>query len=266
MSELYPSSTAPIQSKGVGTIQASTSSATISVVPNAATAPGDLIVIVAYVVGASGNVLNARDAGNGWVFLDRAWNTGTNTGIILAGCYASRSTGLAGITLPGAAAWTSQSVTFAPQASTTGQYVSARHCLNIHKAAGEALNGNGNYFLATSSTTSGYPKTPNFPGSQCLELIARGCTSTTVRTVGAITGTTEVFDTGNTSPGHSIVLNFAFSRGNRQGSPGAGVAGTGTLSGNATNKLGVRALIPMYGNLNDGAMAQRTMGRGVRSG
>lgn len=266
MSEYFSSSTTFLQTKGVGTIQASTSSATIAVVPNAATGPGDLVVVVAYVSGAAGNVLNARDAGNGWIFLDRAWDAGTNTGLILAGCIASGSTGLAGITLPGAAAYTAQSATFGPQSSTVGQYMSCMSALRLAQTAGEALHGNGGYFLTTSNTTSGYPKAPNMPASHCIELIGRGCTSTTIRTVGAITGTTEVFDTGNTSPGHSIVLNIAYTKGGRAGSPGGGVAGAGTLSGNATNKHGVRALIPVMGNMNDGAGASRTMGRGCRYG
>jgi hypothetical protein len=218
---------------GAGTLQTNAGSALITASPSASTAYRDLVVLMAYVTGAGAPVLGAVDAGDGWFMLDRGWDGTNNWGVLLAGCIAPRAgaSGWAGITLPGSGAWTAQTYTY-------------RLPYTFRFALELAAPGRGWVAVAGSSTTSTVPQI-SLPYPQCLVIDGIGYNNGgTTTTCGNITGFTERFDTGQTSPPHGVKLDDALIWGNDYLIAQA----NSTLGAAKTNKGGLRAAIPILGH------------------
>jgi hypothetical protein len=218
---------------GAGTLQTNAASALITASPNASTAYRDLVVLMAYVTGSGAATTGARCAGDGWFILDSGWDGTNNWGVLLAGCIAPRAgaSGWSGINLPGSGAWTAQTYTY--RLSYTHRY-----------ALELARPGRGWVSVPASSTTSTVPQI-SLPYPQCLVIDGIGYNNGgTTTTCGNISGFTERFDTGQTSPPHGVKLDDALVWGNDYLIAQA----NSTLAAAKTNKGGLRAAIPIIGN------------------
>jgi len=222
---------------GAGTLQASTSAATVAASPHANTRPYDLVVMVCY-TDQDATIVN--DAGDGWVILDSGYNSGSTFGIFLAVCLAASNgaSGYAGLTLPGTGAYTAQTYSYRLANSMTQFDLAVRG-----QSAG--------WYNATASATTGSGPAILQPYAQCIDLIGRGYNNGgTTTTSGNITGFTESFDTGQTSPAHGVVLNYRLLTGAVQNP-----LVSGTLAVAKTNRAGVRGMVGLVGN----TQSRRTM-------
>jgi hypothetical protein len=206
------------------------------VVANVSTLPGDLVVVVCYVQGGDIVATPPIDAGDGWVVLDAGYDTVNGFGIFIAACIATRagSSGYAGLTIPSCTARSAQSHTY-----RMGQ--SYRYDL------GGARGSQGWFNASASATALSQPEILQ-PYAQVLDLCAGGYNNAaTTTTCGNVTGYTERFDTGQTSPPHGVVLRdrtFA----NAAQNPLA----SATLAVAKTMRGGVRAMVPIVANTAQG--------------
>lgn len=219
---------------GSGTQTTSASSATIAATPSASTLGRDLVVLVAYVIGASGipDVNDVKDAGDGWRILSAGWDSTNNYGIILAALIAARAgaSGYAGLTLPSA-----------------GSYRSSTHTYRLPQPwrfdLARVGRDNG-WFNATASATTGSAPLCHSPYQQCIDILARGANNGgTTRTSGNITGFTERLDVGGTAPNINVYLNERTVANSIQNP-----LVSGTISAAVTNRAGVRAMIGIVGH------------------
>lgn len=242
---------------GVGTKQTSTSGAAIGAVPNSSTLAGDLVILGAYVVGA--DCTRAKDAGDGWVILDAGYDSVNGYGILAAACISAMNgawTG-AGLTLPGNAAFTSQTYTWRMASASVAR--SAAACWSLVGAMG-SQNGAGGWFNATASSTTLTVPRRDGPGyNQSMEFAVCGYTNDGGNPVETVTGSgswTERVDDGQNSPAHGL---WIAQRNVLTHSSPFDASADMTISAACTNRAGVRCSIPVVGNLNASAMRQRHM-------
>lgn len=216
---------------GAGTLQASTSASVVAASPNANTRPYDLVVMVCY---TDQDATQVQDTADGWIILNSGYD-GTNTyGIFMAALLARTdgASGYAGLTLPGTGAYTAQVYTY--RLANPGD----RFCLCGKSAA-------DTWYNLTASAVAIQGPTILQPYQQCIDLVGRGYNNAgTTTTMGNITGFTESFDTGQTSPAHGVILNYRLLT-NAIQNP----AVSGNLAVAKTNRAGVRAMVGLIGNV-----------------
>ena len=253
---------ATIGQQAAGTKQTATSSSTIGAVVNGNVRAGDPVILGAYVVGADCTL--AVDAGDGWVILDAGYDSVNGYGILLAACLSPKTgawTG-AGMTLPGNAAFTAQTVFYG---ITPSGAISDRSFgrLKPEQASGSRNGANGWFNDTASSTTLTIPRRDGPGYNQFLEFAVCGYTndgSNPVETVSTAGSWVEDSDVGQNSPAHGLWMG-------RLTAPVA-VATHGlpfeaginlTISAACTNRAGVRCCIPIVGNLNATRFRNRYM-------
>jgi hypothetical protein len=215
----------PVAQTGAGTLAASTGSTAVTVTPHSGTLAGmSMVVAVCYMAGDPANVV---DAGDGWVILSRGYDSGTTSGIFMAACVSPRngSSGWAGFTLPSSVAWTCQTYTFTVAKEWRWTLL-------------PVMSDGAGTFASGSAQALGAPAA-NQPFEQVVDLVGRGYNNGGTTTACANIGNyTEMFDTGQTSPPHGVVLSYAFRNG-----IGTPVSVTSNLTVAKTNRWGVRAMV-----------------------
>lgn len=176
-----------------------------------------------------------KDAGDGWVILASGYDSVNTYGIFIAALITQRlgSTGYAGLTLPSSAAYTAQN-----------------HGLSLRMPFKFDLScrasGHGWYNDTASDTNLEAPSISQ-PYAQCVDIVGRGYNNGgTTTTVSTPSGFGEIFDTGQTSPPHGVVLlRGAFISSGQYANPGAV---SSALAVAKTNRAGVRAMVAVTAN------------------
>jgi len=217
---------------GAGTLTTSAVATTnIAVTPNGNANAGFLTVCVVYLTGGDLNTQPPVDAGDGWIFPDWGYDSANGYGIILAVCTRNRAgTGApawSGITVPSVTGYAAQTYTY---------YFTGGFGFDLGAAVGSR-----NWFNATASATTLTQPAIAQPYAQCLDLCAGGYNNAAVTTtVGNVTGFTERFDTGATSPPLGVVLRDRIVLNHN-----INAAANATLAVAKTNRAGARAMIPI---------------------
>lgn len=234
---------------GSGTYQSNTAgnASVCAVVPNANSQAGDLVIVVC--LGALGggsqttqDVTATRDNGDGWILLSSGYDITGKAGLLLAACIAPRagSSGYAGLVFN----------------SNTFYYGAQSHTFRIAPPAWLEMDqygrDNGWVYNSGSGTALDAPAI-NQPYQQVIDLVGRGYNNGgTTTTVGNITNFTERFDTGDASSNVGIALN------DRTAAITGAVQNplvTSALSVAKTQRMGLRAMVPIMGNsINRGRM------------
>ena len=249
---------------GTGTLQSSTGSTNVAVVPHANTRRGDLLVLLVYATG--GDLTVAVDAGDGWQVLSSGYDSANSVGILLAAMVANQdgAGSYAGLTLPASMAYTAHVATYA--LGYSGSPVALRFLEEF--GVDQVGRDNGWTFLSATGTALDAPGI-SFPYAQCVELVGRGYNNAgTTTTVGTITGFTETFDTGQASPPHGIVLSIAqWARFGINTFISNGSIYRGTVTSNIavtkTMRCGIRACIPILLNINGKSRHRQMQSRRV---
>lgn len=245
-----------------GTKTTSASASNISITTAGGQTIGDLIIAAAYVAGA--DCSQVRDNEDGWIILSSNYDTTNAFGIILAALIARRAGAITytGLSLPGSGAYTAQNSIF-----SVGNSLGQRSgCFQLNLAGAHGSTQSDWFNASASGTALDIPEREGAGYSQYVEIAARGYTndgSNPVETVGSVTGWQEIFDVGQNSPAHGLVLNL---RNAGPGNPPAtnvmlnnqsDASGTSAVSASVTNRCGVRVTIPIIGNVNASAMRRR---------
>ena len=196
------------------------------------------------------------------MILDAGYDSGNGFGVLVAALLVGNvPSSFAGLTLPGNAAYTSQ---------TFGVFLGANGLsqkgpgfgFSIMGACGMRNTGNA-YFSDTASSTTlttpglvqrGYPH--NFIVG------VAGYTSdgaNPVETVSAAGGFSERVDVGQNSPAHGLYIVTRTSPAIEQGTSGQLGAGNHTISAASTNRCGITVSIPVIANVNASRMRHRHM-------
>lgn len=236
-----------------GTLMSGTSSADVTAQAASTTAVGNLLVMVLYATVDPGN---ARDAGEGWVLLDSAFDAGNSFGVAIWVAISRRAgTTRSGLTLASAGNWANAVAIFRlAYASTWPEY---NHL--FWDLAGRVRGGTWYSGTADSRTMSWSPmEGPGVAGNgfMGIELLGAGCyNGGTVPTATAPTGYTERIDQGvatgammnvslnyrtPTSANGTLATDYALQT--------VSVANYYSVSGAQTNRAAVRGFIPIGGS------------------
>lgn len=232
-----------LASSNSGTLSTNAGSTTVSTIPNSTTLRGDLVYVVAY---TGGDPTGALDAGDGWK-LETYTNAGSY-GLVLGLCIAPRdgNTGWAGITLPTSQAWTSQcgNLRLVPPAKWDANF----WFLSPDQAY---IDASSNTTLQIVATGTGALQTPHY--GEIWQIAGRGYNNGgTTTTSGNITGWTERFDVGQTSPAHGIVGNDRL-----QTYRNTTTNLNGTLAVAKTNRIGAFCAAPIIA---ESSLRRRSLG------
>lgn len=218
-----------VVARGAGTVSWSGSSTQCVSVFSATTQPWDLGLLVCV---ANGDILNTKDAGDGWVILAKGYDASTTKGIFLAvtNVSAKGTATMNGLTFPSAYSYGS---------CCNALYMPQPYFFDVANARGDET-----WFYDAATNTIVYSPTCSPSYSQCVDVIAwgsyRGSASCSWTSP---TGFTNLASASSTTPNLWLGMDFRTVTGNPSEFPVV----SGTLSRTEPNRMSVRATIGLVG-------------------